>query len=95
MYASDPQRQEQYRPARPTLTVFAVITLALMIVTIVMASWCAANFNKGLKPHVNKRGKAEEESNQGKWAMDDVPTKGASAGGLNQNYAGGSRMEID
>jgi hypothetical protein len=91
MYASNAARQEQYKPARPTLTVFAVITLALMIVTILVACWCTSNFNKGLKPHINKRSKADEESIQGKWAMDDVhPDKVASAG-----QAGGSRMEID
>jgi hypothetical protein len=91
MYTSNPTRQEQYKPARPSLTVFAVITVALMIVTIIIACWCTSNFNKGLKPHINKRGKVEEDSSQGKWVMDDVhPSKGASAG-----HAGGSRMEID
>lgn len=86
---------DQYKVARPTLTVFAVITLALMLVTITTATWCTMNFNKGLKPHINKRSsKVTEESVQGKWAMDDVPAKGGNAG-ANSSYAGGSRMEID
>jgi len=90
MYAADSARIDNYRPARPTLTVFAVFTLALMLITICTAIWCTSNFNKGLKPHINKRGKVDEEASQGKWSMDDVPAKGASIG-----HAGGSRMEID
>jgi hypothetical protein len=90
MYAADSARIDNYRPARPTLTVFAVFTLALMLITIGTAIWCTSNFNKGLKPHINKRGKVDEEASQGKWSMDDVPAKGASIG-----QAGGSRMEID
>lgn len=96
MYTVTGDRLEQYKVARPTLTVFAVITLALMLTTIAMCTWCTINFNKGLKAHVNKRSKADAESDQGKWAMDDVPAKSGSAGGPNPNYAaGGSRMEID
>ncbi|KAE9982028.1 hypothetical protein EG328_011270 [Venturia inaequalis] len=94
MYTVKGDRLTNYIVARPTLTVFAVITLALMLVTITMATWCTLNFNKGLKPHVNKRSsKVTEENVQGKWAMDDVPAKGS--GGTNQSYGGGSRMEID
>lgn len=52
MYASDPTRLGEYAPARRTLTVFAVITILLLIATIVIACWCTANFGKGLKPHV-------------------------------------------
>lgn len=89
MYTVKGDRLNNYIVARPTLTVFAVITLALMLVTITMATWCTLNFNKGLKQHVNKRSnKDTEESVQGKWAMDDIPGKGS--GGI-----GGSRMEID
>ena len=51
MYAPSSRRVD-YIPARKTLTVFAVITLVLLIVTLVVAIMCMRNFGKGLKPHV-------------------------------------------
>ncbi|QDS71183.1 hypothetical protein FKW77_010203 [Venturia effusa] len=95
MYTVKGSRLAQYKVARPSLTVFAVITLVLMLVTLTMATWCTLNFNKGLKPHINKRSnKGAEDGVHGKWALDDVPSKGGHAG-ANSSYAGGSRMEID
>jgi len=90
MYGSDPQRRADYAPAKRTLTVFAVITIILLLVTIVVCCWCAHNFDKGLKPHVNKHGNINEQS-EGKWAMNDVPAHRVDIGG----HSGGSRMEID
>lgn len=53
MYAADKGRLEEYKPARKSLTSFAVLTILLLLFTIVVACTCTHNFNKGLKPHVN------------------------------------------
>jgi hypothetical protein len=50
-----PGHEKNYLPVRKNLTSFAVITIILIILTIINASVCVANFNKGLKPHVMKR----------------------------------------
>lgn len=55
MYAAGPTRVEDYKPARKSLTSFAVLTLLLLVVTIITACVCTANFNKGLKPFVNEK----------------------------------------
>ena len=55
MYGSDKQRVQDYLPDRRTLTVFAVITVCMLVATIVNAVWCMYNFDKGLKPHLSKR----------------------------------------
>ncbi|CAN9374656.1 unnamed protein product [Alternaria alternata] len=43
------------KPARKSLTAFAILTILLLIITIVTACLCTHNFNKGLKPHVNDK----------------------------------------
>lgn len=55
MYVADVARQEDYKPARKSLTAFALLTILLLLVTIVTACVCTHNFNKGLKPHVNSK----------------------------------------
>lgn len=50
-----PSRQAQYRPARTSLTIFAVLTIILILLTIVNACVCMHNFDKGLKPFVTTR----------------------------------------
>lgn len=50
-----PSHEGFYLPVRKNLTSFAVITIILIILTIINASVCMTNFNKGLKPHVMKR----------------------------------------
>jgi hypothetical protein len=50
-----PSHREQYTPVVKSLTVFAVLTIILIILTIINACWCMSNFNKGLKPFVLKR----------------------------------------
>ncbi|KAL0633590.1 hypothetical protein Q9L58_007480 [Maublancomyces gigas] len=50
-----------YKPARRSLTTFAVITIILIILTIANAIACMVNFNKGLKPHITRRKPADEE----------------------------------
>ncbi|CUS12058.1 unnamed protein product [Tuber aestivum] len=52
---------ESYKPARRSLTTFAVITLILIILTIANAIACVMNFNKGLKPHITRRKMTDEE----------------------------------
>lgn len=53
MYSGPVNRVQDYKPARRSLTTFAIITLLLLLVTIVYALICTANFNKGLKPHIS------------------------------------------
>ncbi|KFX98166.1 hypothetical protein V495_03893 [Pseudogymnoascus sp. VKM F-4514 (FW-929)] len=50
-----PSRQAQYRPARTSLTIFAVLTIILILLTITNACVCMHNFDKGLKPFVTRR----------------------------------------
>lgn len=56
-----PSREANYKPVRKNLTSFAVITIILIVCTIVNASMCMANFDKGLKQHVMKRKIGGEE----------------------------------
>jgi NADH:ubiquinone oxidoreductase subunit 6 (subunit J) len=55
MWVADASRQEDYKPARKSLTAFAILTILLLICTIVTACLCTHNFNKGLKPHINDK----------------------------------------
>lgn len=48
-------KEQYYLPVRKNLTSFAVITIILIVLTIINACVCMANFNKGLKQHVLKR----------------------------------------
>lgn len=60
---SDMDKVSEYLPARKALTVFAVITISLLIASIITACFCTKNFNKGLKPHIQKR-KVENPDDQ-------------------------------
>lgn len=61
-----PERAAQYLPARKSLMFFAVITIFLIVMTIIIACVCAHNFNKGLKPHISsKRTLGGEEKGEG------------------------------
>lgn len=51
----------QYLPARPSMTFFAIITIVLIVITIINACMCVYNFNRGLKPHINKKKVRPEE----------------------------------
>lgn len=55
MYVATLDRRDEYKPARKSLTAFAVLTILLLIFTIIVACICTHNFNKGLKPHVNNK----------------------------------------
>lgn len=74
----------RYKTIRRPLTVFAVITLILIIITIINACACVINFGRGLKPHILN---IEKERDDEKVTMTEMP-----------NYAHGpvpSRMVID
>jgi len=80
-----PSHARFYQPVRKNLTSFAVITIILIILTIINASVCMTNFNKGLKPHVMKRkigGDSEKVDN-----MTELPDL--------KNHPVSSRMTID
>jgi hypothetical protein len=51
----DSPKKEFYLAARHSLTTFAVLTLILLIITMVVAIMCMRNFNKGLRPHIRSR----------------------------------------
>ncbi|KAH8700575.1 hypothetical protein BGW36DRAFT_395637 [Talaromyces proteolyticus] len=61
-----PAKEAEYAPARRSLTFFAVITLFLIVGTIINAILCTNNFHKGLKPHIWKirRSNDEEKSTE-------------------------------
>lgn len=81
-----PAKEANYLPVRKNLTSFAVITIILIVLTIVNACACMANFDKGLKPHVTKRkiGSEEEKAEH----MTELPD-------LKHGPGAGVRMTID
>lgn len=91
MYAGG-RRAADYTPARRTLTTFAVITLLLLILTVVVACWCTHNFGKGLKPHIQRRKVPDADDPVAKAWAHGPGAPGVPMGGLG---GGGSRMEID
>jgi hypothetical protein len=94
MYASDPQRIVQYLPARHTLTAFAVMTILLLVITIVICVWCASNYGHGLKNHTVSRNASIDESNtKHEYYMDSYGQ--SQQAGYGVRPPGGSRMEID
>ncbi|KAF3145926.1 hypothetical protein TWF569_006476 [Orbilia oligospora] len=74
-----------YLIARRSLTIFAIITVILLIITIGVAIQCMLNFDKGLKQHVNRRKPTDPED---KHQMQDFNS------GTNQINPP-PRMEID
>lgn len=81
-----PAKQQNYLPVRKNLTSFAVITIILLVLTIVNACVCMANFDKGLKPHITNRkiGSVEEKAEH----MTELPD-------LKNGPSGAARMTID
>ncbi|KAL8644105.1 MAG: hypothetical protein Q9210_007423, partial [Variospora velana] len=89
-------RRETYDPVRRPLTTFAVITVILIILTIVNACMCMANFGKGLKPHIAGRKVESEEEKLANGNVTEMPNY--KYGGYAGNGIGGgmgSRMTID
>jgi len=52
---------QYYQAAAKTLTIFAVITIILLVLTIATSIRCTMNFNMGLKPYINNRKPVAEE----------------------------------
>lgn len=75
----------RYQSAQSPLTTFAVITLLLVVVTIIVAAMCTHNFNKGLKPHIAKRKVPDADDKA--YSRTEMPA-------LDGRH-GGSRMTID
>lgn len=86
----DPAKKREYLPARRSLTVFAVLTIILIVFTIINAIMCLLNFNKGLKPYITQRKvESEEEKHHLHGSQMEMP---------HLNYASApasSRMTID
>lgn len=87
---STAKRAEDYLPARRMLTTFAVITILLLAVTIVVACMCTNNFNKGLRPHIEKRKVPSERDPVKPGYATEMPQYNNFA-----NAPAGSRMTID
>ncbi|KAL8868429.1 MAG: hypothetical protein Q9174_004999 [Haloplaca sp. 1 TL-2023] len=92
-----PIRRIDYDPVRRPLTTFAVITVILIILTIVNACMCMANFGRGLKPHIAGR---KLESEEEKFANGGMGSEMANYNyghgyGPSPGMVGGSRMTID
>ncbi|KAI4216652.1 MAG: hypothetical protein LQ351_001141 [Letrouitia transgressa] len=97
MYQPGP-RQHLYNPVRRPLTTFAVITVILIIMTIVNACMCTANFGRGLKPHIaGRKLESEEEKLAHGNVTEMMPNEGYGAWKYGTEGMGGtgSRMTID
>lgn len=94
MWQPNGPRYDLYNPVRRPLTTFAVITVILIVLTIVNACMCTANFGRGLKPHITGRKMESEEEKLANHNMTEMPNYnygyGPGPGG-----AMGSRMTID
>ncbi|KAK9233920.1 hypothetical protein V1525DRAFT_436107 [Lipomyces kononenkoae] len=67
-----PSQAYKYVAARKSLTIFAVITLFLIIVTIINAIVCTRNFGKGLKQYVYKSSRREDLLSEKRYGHDDL-----------------------
>jgi hypothetical protein len=76
---------QYYQAAAKTLTIFAVITIILLIFTIATSVRCTMNFGKGLKPHINRR---KPEAEEEKAYVTEMPN-------LHPSAAAPSRMTIE
>jgi hypothetical protein len=56
----EPAFDDNYKPARRSLSYFGCNTIFLGFTTIVVALKCMANFNKGLKVHITGYGAARD-----------------------------------
>ncbi|KAL9600915.1 MAG: hypothetical protein Q9219_002850 [cf. Caloplaca sp. 3 TL-2023] len=96
MYQRNSGRYGLYDPVRRPLTTFAVITVILIILTIVNACMCTANFGRGLKPHIAGRKVESEEEKFANGNVTEMPNYHyAGYGGPGAGGTMGSRMTID
>jgi hypothetical protein len=68
-----PSHELPYETVRTSLTIFGVLTLILIVLTIVNASVCMANFGKGLRPFILKSKVGAEEEEKVDFRMNDLP----------------------
>ena len=88
----DSPMEDDYVAARRSLATFASLTIVLLIVTIAAAIMTMRNFNKGLKPHIQKRKVPDAgESKYSGYGYGGGADQGQEMG----NVGGGSRMTID
>jgi len=84
------QRYNSYNPVRHSLTTFAVITIILIVLTIINACVCMANFDHGLKPFIaGRKLESDDEKLHGNM-MTEMPSL-SHHGGMPVS----SRMTID
>lgn len=57
------EKQGPYLAARTELTIFAVLTIGLLVSTIIIACMCAHNYGQGLEPYV-RGGRSKETSDR-------------------------------
>ena len=70
----EPGHEQNYIAARKELTIFAVLTIILILMTIVNACMCANNFKRGLKPYVaNRKMDSQEEKNRYTYTTEMTP----------------------
>ena len=62
-------REEDYLPARRSLTTFAVLTIIVIVLTIINAVMCFLNFDHGLIPYVTHRKVESDEEKPGMGGM--------------------------
>ncbi|KIW88195.1 uncharacterized protein Z519_11306 [Cladophialophora bantiana CBS 173.52] len=87
-----------YLPARKELTTFAVLTIILILVTITYACVCAHNYNRGLKPYVNKPQNIEDDEKPmggSAYAPFATEMEPSGSGKLPAPRPVANRMEID
>lgn len=73
-----PSFRRDYYPVKKSLTAFAVITIALILITITNAFICMRNFGNGLKPHLLSSKGDPEKADNNSISMVDVKPAAAS-----------------
>jgi len=98
IYDSGGDRALQYRPAKRTLTTFAVMTIILLTVTIAVCIWTWTNYGRGLIEHTHKKHRPQPPPKEDLF-MDSYsasrPTNNDTAAPQFDRRPQGSRMEID
>lgn len=64
-----------FSSVRISLTLFAGVSLLLMLVTLILSVMCIVNFNKGLKHHVNPSKKRRKNSVALELQESETPTR--------------------
>jgi hypothetical protein len=98
IYDSDVTRSNEYAPAKGTLTTFAVMTMLLLIITIIMCIWTWVNYGRGLIEHTYIKHRPAPPPKEDLF-MDSYsssrPTNNDIAPAQFDQRPQGSRMEID